>query len=139
MPKFSRKGLNSRKPSTSVLNVMIYFRVNVKWLIWVNTERMCSLVDLNRAFVWSSSENSREKFDCFWLEPCLWTAIPATDCFTMVDLFPCKWLNFDRTMTWFSIPANNYFDRWNESIFLRALFKLLIRTEIFHLISDLHF
>ena len=35
-----------------------------------------------------------------------WTFIPATVWFMMVDLFPCKWLNFDRSKNWISIPAN---------------------------------
>ena len=69
---------------------------------------MCSLVDLNRAFVWSNGENSRENLIALVVDLNLpfWTAIPATDWFMMVDLFPCKWLNFDRTMNWFSIPPN---------------------------------
>ena len=71
----------------------------------------------------------------FWLELFINELFfPAND-WCMFDLwlwtyFLCKWLNFWLTMIWFSVPASIYFDRWNESVFLRALFKLLIRAEI---------
>ena len=102
---------------------------------------MCSLVDLNRAFVWSNGENSRENLIALVVDLNLpfWTAIPATDWFMMVDLFPCKWLNFVRSMNWFSIPANIVcisIDEMNQYSYAHCL-NCRLRTAIsiwFHLI-----
>ena len=114
MPKFSRKGLNSRK-----LELLEHCNdlFPIECLIWANVLEL-SFVDLNRAIVWSNGEliqYSREKFDCFgcWLELIFpfdrWLELLFLQNFVwfmIVDLFPCKWLNFDRTMNWISIPAN---------------------------------
>ena len=207
MPKFSRKGLNSRKPWTSVLEHCndlfpckrsdVWFELILSecvaiivrwfepclclierwidsvfprknWLLWLLTWTVisfwlellvqCGLTHLFDLWWWTyflaivwifdrwiASVFPRTLFEfrsmkwfsdsmfelwlltwtniSFW--SMTWTFIPAV-WFMIVDLFPCKWLNFDRTMNWCNIPANNvWFGCWLEQLNFHRWFEPL--------------
>ena len=135
MSKFSRKGLNSRKPCTSVLNVMILcpFKRSEVWFELILSECV-------RSLIWTVP-----LFDRTVKIPAkIWLLLTWTLPFEPLFLQPIvlRWWAYFLANDWILIK------RWLDSVFprtfisidemkfLHALFKLLIRTEIFHLISD---
>ena len=106
-----------------------------------------SFVDLNRAIVWSNGEFSIPAKMLTWTDISLLNRYSCSRLIYDGGLISLQMIEFCsiEELTQYSREHCLNFDRWNESVFLHALFELLIQTEIsiwfltFSTVNDVNF